>query len=512
MARMRARIACLAAAAFLASCAALPPPSVPGAAEPQRAAPPAAMGRLADLEAGVRARHGPARSGFLLLDTNDDGLRWRLALVDSAREALDLQYYVWWGDESGELLLRRVVQAADRGVRVRLVVDDLSTLLEDETHPRVRDDEFLGLNAHPNISVRYFNAWRGRSLPERAVELLERAERLNHRMHNKLLVADNRAAVIGGRNIGNEYFGLSAQFNFRDLDVMGVGPVARQASEVFDAFWNSGWVLPAPVAAGSPPARDPEARGRADSQVLARFPGKPRDWAAELDAALAAMHAGESRVHTDRPDGDRLRHHMPAALRELVGGARREVLVTNAYVIPDERDIDLLRGLAVRGVRVRLLTNSLASHDVPAVNSHYKAWRKPLIEAGVELHEARHDASTQPALADTAPVRAAFMGLHVKAMVIDRERVFVGSMNLDPRSAAINTEMGVVIDSAGLAAQLAAAMERDMAAANAWRVTLDEEGALLWTAGALRTGLQPARSLWQRVEDLVFMLFPRDLY
>ncbi len=161
---------------------------------------------------------------------------------------------------------------------------------------------------------------------------------------------------------------------------------------------------------------------------------------------------------------------------------------------------------------MRVLTNSLASHDVPAVNSHYKAWRKPLLEAGVELHEMRHDAAVQPLLADTPPTRAEYMGLHVKAMVVDRERVFIGSMNLDPRSAEINSEMGVVVDSPSLARALAASMERDMGEDNAWRVSLAPDASVRWTAGDRVLDTQPARSLWQRIEDVIFMAFPRDLY
>jgi putative cardiolipin synthase len=503
----------VALAAVLAACATPAPP--PRLTLPEsRAAAPAPGGLLADIEEGIRAKHGPGRSGFGLLDANEDGLRWRIALVDSARHTLDIQYYVWWADESGELLMRRIVQAADRGVRVRLVVDDLTTLLEDEAHPRIRDAGFLRVDAHPNISVRYFNAWRERSMAGRAVEMIERMERLNHRMHNKLLVADNRAAVIGGRNVGNEYFGLSPHFNFRDLDVLGVGPVARQASAVFDAFWNSGWVVPARKAApdGGPDAGEAAARRLATSPIHARFPPAPKDWRAEMEAFAGAMHGGTSRVHTDRPDGEQLKHHMPAAIRALMQGAKREVLVSNAYIIPDERSVENLRGITSRGVRVRVLTNSLASHDVPAVNSHYKPWRRPLIDAGVELHEMRHDAAVQPLLADTPPVKAGFMGLHVKAMVIDRERVFIGSMNLDPRSAELNSEMGVIVDSPGLAGELAASLDRDMSAPNAWRVTLADDGGLLWSDGRRFERRQPARGFWQRVEDVFFMAFPRDLY
>jgi len=159
-----------------------------------------------------------------------------------------------------------------------------------------------------------------------------------------------------------------------------------------------------------------------------------------------------------------------------------------------------------------MLTNSLASHDVPAVNSHYKQWRRSLLEAGVELHEMRPDAAVQPVLVDTPPTRAEFMGLHVKAMTIDRERVFIGSMNLDPRSWGINSEMGVVVDSPSLAAALAASMERDMQPENSWRVTLGADGAIRWVAGDQALTSQPARSFWQRVQDVVFMAFPRDLY
>jgi putative cardiolipin synthase len=203
---------------------------------------------------------------------------------------------------------------------------------------------------------------------------------------------------------------------------------------------------------------------------------------------------------------------MPAAIRRLVGTAQRDVLIANAYIIPDEAAIADLRSLTSRGVKVRILTNSLASHDVPAVNSHYKQWRKRLLEAGVELYEVRHDAATKALLADTPPTVSEFMSFHVKAMVIDRERLFIGSMNLDPRSAAINSEMGVIVDSASLSQALAASVERDMQTANAWHVTLAPDGSVRWTAGDRVLETQPARSLWQRVQDVLFMAFPRNLY
>jgi putative cardiolipin synthase len=208
---------------------------------------------------------------------------------------------------------------------------------------------------------------------------------------------------------------------------------------------------------------------------------------------------------------------MPKAMLDLMASAQHELLITNSYVIPDEGDIKLFAELHARGVKVKILTNSLASQDVPAVNSHYKRWRKPLLRAGVELYETRPDAAIRSVVADTAPVSAKFVGLHVKAIVVDRQKVFVGSMNLDPRSEELNSEMGVVVTSDSLAAQVAAIMERDMLPANAWHVTLDARDhflsqGLLWTADGPPLTRQPARGTWQRMQDAFFMLFPKNLY
>jgi putative cardiolipin synthase len=386
---------------------------------------PRSDGPLAGVESALSGRLPPGHSGFHLLDSNEEGLRWRLALIDSARHSLDLQYYVWWGDESGDLLMKRIIGAADRGVRVRLVLDDLSTMLEDEAHPKLRDVPAAVIDSHPNIEVRLFNPWHNRAITGRVPESFERLERINHRMHNKLLVADNRATIIGGRNVGNEYFGMSPTFNFRDLDVLGVGSVARQASIVFDRFWNSSWALETEVLGIRVPAGELQRHHNrmvgelADAEVLSRFLTVPQDWQDRLAALPARMHIGASSVHTDTPDDGVVRHHMPQAMRNFFASAQKEILVTNAYVIPDENWLRQMSERVRDGVRVRMLTNSLASHDVPAVNSHYKAWRKRLLQAGFELHELRHDAALQSRLADTAPNRGEFVGLHVKAAVHD---------------------------------------------------------------------------------------------
>jgi putative cardiolipin synthase len=512
--RLRGAVAAL--AVVCAGCAQSPAPPLPTA---EHALAPRAESPFAAAEDDIRRRHGEGVSGFRLLHGNLDALTWRLAVIDSARHSLDLQYYVWFGDKVGQLLLARVVAAADRGVRVRLLFDDLNTLLHDMGHVELRDAMLSRIDRHPNLEIRVFNGWRERGLVGRAAEAAWDFERLNRRMHNKQMVADNRVAIIGGRNIGDEYFGLHPAFNFLDLDVLGVGPVARQASEVFDRYWNSGWVRGIPrQPAVSGPAETSAAELEAfaqlatDSRAREVLAGQ-RSWSAEIASLPAALLPGRSAVHTDSPSrAADVRNHMPEAFRSLLLSARREVLITNAYIIPDAVFLEDLRALGARGVQVHILTNSLASHDVPAVNSHYEAWRRPILETGARLHELRPDAAVKTQLVDTAPVSGRFVGLHTKAMVIDRERSFIGSMNLDPRSEVINAEMGVLVDSEPLARALAAAMERDMGGANSWRVELDAGGALRWTSDAGTLDRQPARNGWQRIENLVFKLFPPSLY
>ena len=470
------------------------------------------------IESAIASRHGETFSGFRLLDTNEDGLRWRLGLLDSARHTIDVQYYLWYGDDSGLLLLERLLQAADRGVRVRLLVDDINLLLRDASSVKLRDQGAALLDSHPNIELRLFNPWTKRGLATRAGEALTDMRRLNQRMHHKMLVVDNRAAVIGGRNLGDEYLGLNADFNFHDLDVLGIGPVAREASAVFDSFWNSDWVLPA---AGLDIEASPAAAARARAELrsrlekakrLARFPVERQDWQADLRTLEGQLHVGTSEILTDVPQAGAIAQDMIAAMRELMASAKQELLIVNAYIIPYDRGIGILRDLSDAGVGVRILTNSLASHDVPAVNSHYKQRRRDILEAGAGLYEMRHDAAIKAQVADTPPVSAKFMGLHTKAMVIDRTRSYIGSMNFDPRSAAINTEMGVVIDSPGLGEALARLMERDMLPENSWQVQLTEGNKLRWVSSDAVVTRQPARNWWQRVEDVFFMLFPKELY
>ncbi len=477
------------------------------------ALPPKDDGGFSNIIQAMQSKYEPDQSGFLLIDSNEEALKWRLALADRAKHSLDLQYYLWYADEGARLFTKRIIDAANRGVKVRIIVDDL--LMID------RDLGIAAMDRHPNIDVRLFNPWAERdNLVGRGVEGLERLEKLNFRMHNKLMVADNQAVIVGGRNIGNHYFGLSSEYNFHDLDVLGIGPIAAQTSEIFDHFWNSQWVHAPHLEEQQPSQQVSEELIREvvkelnKAKVLKRFKIKPRQWRMRFAMLLNQLSPGTAEVIFDQVNSaDEVTQLMTSPLSDLLKSAKKEIMIVNAYFIPTKIDWDDgLKALTDRGVKISFLTNSLASNDVAAVNSHYKAARKPLIEAGVELFEIRSDGAIQSEVVDTAPTVAEFMGLHSKAIVVDRRRLFIGSMNLDPRSVNINTEMGIVIDSPQLGEALAQLVERDITAENSWRVLLDEDGDLYWQSSKGREDSQPARNFNQRVQDLIFMIFPKELY
>ena len=488
-----------------AACASLPsdyPPSPHSVTlEPD---PTTSLGRHA---ADFARRHDAEVSGYSAVDANSDGLRWRLALVDSAEQSLDILYYLWYDDLGGLLLLEHVIEAAERGVRVRIVVDDALFLGGKQG--------LANLDAHPKIEFRVFNPWASKGAA-RAFETVGRMKKLNHRMHNKLLIADGHMAILGGRNVGDHYFGLHHKYNFHDLDIVVLGDEAAESSEIFDHFWNSEQVMPAGVFVDESSwedierARTKELDRLRDAEELSEFPIERRDWSDELAALVKGMSPGTSTVEYDRvlPDSAAPTQDGVVQLVGLVEQAEREVLILNAYIIPGETMMQITREAIGRGVRVRALTNSLASNDVPAVTAKYKKYRKPLLEAGVELYEFRAHPEIQAGIVDTAPVEAGFAGLHTKAAVIDREIVYVGSLNLDPRSIQLNTEMGMVVTSLGLAEEVAAIAERDMAPTNSWRVLLDENGELFWESAEGIVKKQPAQNSWQRIQMWFFGIAP----
>jgi putative cardiolipin synthase len=477
--------------------------------EASYAKPPATEGVLADIANRIMEEHGPKHSGFKALDGSKESLDWRLAFIDSAVSSVDIQTYLWYGDNSGRLVLERAVRAAQRGVHVRMIVDDLLTVGIDQL--------IVELENHPNIEVRLFNPWKGRDLGARIGELIAEMERLNTRMHDKLLIVDGVAAVVGGRNIGDHYFGISPAYNFHDLDLLGIGHIAQQANGMFDHFWNSEWVVSAQNLDVDPDPEFAKAKWEEiqtknrEAEELSAFPRDVRDWSAELADLEGELDIGTSVLAYDEATGKEISQNMIAAMFSFLERAQTELLITNAYIIPGEPAIDLVQRLTDRGVKVRILTNSLASHDVPAVNSHYQDWRDDFINAGAELYELRADAAIQ-SIVDVPPVQGEFVGLHTKAVVMDRQHVFIGSMNFDPRSSNINTEAGAFVDSPGLAHNVAALIERDMAPENAWQVLLDEDGDPYWVNSDETVDSQPARDTGQRIMDVIFKAFPKEYY
>lgn len=503
----RARVGALTAllcAGLVAGCGSLPPR---GDLQSSVALPPAQTGLLHEASGRIVESLAPAESAFWLLDAAAFSFDVRLALVDEAVSSLDIQYFIWEKDASSRLYAHRVLQAADRGVRVRLLLDDLTL--------NQQDHEFYALTQHPNIEVRTFNPWNLRTNLGRVLELGLRFGHLNHRMHNKIILADGRFAIIGGRNIGDRYFGLWDDFVQNDLDIMAAGPIVEDVEASFDLFWNSEESYPL-EAVVKPRARRAglaqmteffEDVYRDASDRLQYFPLEPVNWNTFFDEIVMNRVVGKGHLEQDLPS---VRETPPtqlyAPLSALLASAHESVLLSSPYLILDDEMAALLERLVARGVEVRIVTNSLASNNHMVAHSGYRRWRKRLLRMGVELYEARDDSSVIDEYS-VPPTSPDFLGLHAKAMVVDDRYSYVGSANVDPRSLVLNTELAFFIDSADLAARLSALIERDMAPDAAWNVTLDGRR-LRWTNSDGTVKRQPALGLKQRILEFFINLLP----
>ena len=454
-----------------------------------------------------------ATSWFDIQDIGPEALRWRLALIDTATTSIDAQYFIWKNDAVGSLLLERVLQAADRGVRVRLLIDDSFLSGEDEI--------MLAADAHPNVEMRIFNPFqvRSSSMLARFIKNLNDFERTNHRMHNKLLISDGKAAIVGGRNIADEYFGFDRELNFRTFDVLATGKVLPEITAAFDIYWNSGWAFPITVVdhkqANEEDLVQLHQDLRANAAVLdtwlAASDTDPQNWPAQWAELARTMLPGEARILQDNPHFEGATPPVQAAdhIRKIFSKTNEHVMSISAYLIPSESLLQIVRELSGRGVRIRALTNSLASNNHIPAHTAYRHRRKQILEAGVELYELRPDAAERTRF-EAPGITAKQVGLHAKILVLDKRLVFVGTINTDPRSMILNTEVSLMIDSPELAEGILTAFTADFSSDNSWRVEQNETGELIWHSRDGVLTRQPAGGFGRRVADFFYGLLPID--
>ncbi len=477
-ARLLRRLLWVGCMALAAGCASLPPPQAQGASSAFVDTGDTRLGR--SVLPALAARAG--KSGIHAMPDPYDAFAARIGLAAAAERSLDAQYFIWHDDQVGMLMFEALWQAAERGVRVRLLLDDGGTAGIDPL--------LAALDAHARIDVRLYNPFPQRT--SRTLGYLSEFRRLNRRMHNKSFTADNQVSVVGGRNIANEYFGAAGSIGFADLDVLVVGPVVQQVSDEFERYWNSASAYPAAAFVGRAPPdaaavlgeRFAATRGDALSVEYLNAVGAasilrpllerslPMDW---TTAQLLSDAPAKTLDHSDRSDV-----LLFPALMQRLGRPQKSFDIVSPYFVPGEDGTAALVELARSGVQVRVLTNSLASSDESVVHAGYMKRRHDLLRAGVRLFELKPDANHQ-----ALRVRGRFgagkvAGLHAKVYAVDGERLFVGSFNFDQRSARLNTEMGVVIDSPLGAAEVAEVLDVD-APDLAYELRLAPDGqALVW--------------------------------
>ena len=460
-------------------------------------------------------------SSFLTINDGRTALEWRLAMIDSARHTLDIQYFLWKTDDTGSLLVRRVLSAANRGVKVRVLMDDFDSANWNR--------RATVLDLHPNIEIRVFNPFKKKrgKWAGRGFELISDLDRLNHRMHNKLLMADSKAAIVGGRNLGNEYFGAGSKLDYRDYDVIAIGPVVEELEHSFTLFWDGIW---------SYGIRDlPE--GEADEEKIGalraeldhtvmestwlsqEFDVSVQEWSDRIASARAEMTTGPARAVFDcpPPQGEQFPVQAAATLKAVTDSVKEEILAISPYMVPLEGFHSTAKEINGRGVKITLLTNSLAATDHTYAFSGYKKHRERLLQDGMHIRELRPDGPMWE-IHRLSASKAKHVALHAKIAVYDRRFVYIGSLNLDPRSVHWNTELGVLVDSPELAAQVYRDFAPDLRPENSWQVELrDPEGTksggkpeLVWIAGKEETTKEPATGVMQRIGLWFYSLLPLD--
>lgn len=454
----------------------------------------------------------PHESGFYPMNSGTDALVGRLRAIRAAEKSLDLQYYIWQDDLVGKIIFSELIKAADRGVRVRLLLDDL--------HIGALEDILVVIDSHPNIEIRMFNPFANRGF--RLLELF-RYDQINRRMHNKSFIADNQLAIVGGRNIANEYYSASQEINFGDFDVSLIGPVVQDLSGQFDLYWNNKMAIPISVL-------NPRVVTNQDLQELTknfeRFEKENRDtpyaqalFASELNQSLQQgrffFYWGPAEAVYDDPEkiSKRTSPKVPLLSQSFAAThpIQKDILLITPYFIPGKEGLEYLKKLRAEGIHIRVLTNSLAANDVPVVFSGYKKYRKEMLRMGVELYELKPRIKPINAKRRFLGTSGGRMGLHAKIYVMDQRNLFVGSLNLDPRSFHLNSEMGVFIDSEDFAEDLTMQLNQNLMSI-AYKVDFQRDSDdLKWTTdedGQLEiVTSEPEVTLWKKFTSGFLSLF-----
>lgn len=457
--------------------------------------------RLGRAISPVNAEH-PGLCGLLPLDDSLDAFACRYRLAEMAEKTLDVQYYIWEDDMSGRLLFSVLLAAASRGVHVRLLLDDNNT--------QGLDTILRLLDSHPNIDVRLFNPFSFRTL--RALGYLTDFARLNRRMHNKSFTVDGEVTIIGGRNVGDAYFGAGEAPLFTDLDVMAIGPVVGDVADDFERYWSSACV-----------ATLKQVLDLSEEEIESRLQ-PPDDWyqndiaqryldklessefITHLEARDLPLIWAKTRLLSDDPRkglGRAKRHSLlPARLIDVMGSPVEQIDIISSYFVPTRAGVALLLQMVRKGVKIAILTNSLAANDVAVVHAGYARWRKKLLRHGIELYELKPTQDYVPGLRDRGLTGNSGSSLHAKTFSIDNEKVFIGSLNFDPRSTMLNTEMGFVIESEDLARLIHRRFLKKRQQ-EAWQIRLDKFGRLNWIeqkdGEEIVLKKEPKTRFWQRV-------------
>jgi putative cardiolipin synthase len=450
----------------------------------------------------------PGKSGFLLLGNGLDAYLARAIIAENAERSIDAQYYLYHNDLIGLLFTDLLLKAADRGVRVRLLVDDMD--LEDRNlGPAV-------LDSHPNMEVRIFNPFIRKT--SRIIQFVTRSGSVTRRMHNKSFTVDNQVSILGGRNIGDEYFEADPDLSFSDLDVVAIGPVVKQVSASFDKYWNDELAYPAIALFGREPTPQEIEQKRqeldefiaqqADSAYLQSL--RNSELAKTIRRGQVHYNWGEADVIYDQPekiqhDFDKTHYHLAPKLKPYFEGVKQELIIFSPYFVPGQSGTSLARQLCEQGVRVRIITNSLGSNDVAIVHSGYSKYRKSMLRSGVELYEMNKTLTKEQRRKRKRRGGSTRASLHAKSFVFDRKDVFIGSLNLDPRAIHHNTEIGVIVASRDIANELAERFDQNIEK-EAFRLELkkDKDGKEKIVWHGLVDGepkvfdVEPHSTFWQR--------------